>query len=519
MQQTNSNDIALEDAKNTIAIFSTTMAFSIAIVYYIARIGFDNPILPILKTLSLSSFLLLLPQGYRFFSQKLQLNIKPSWLNCDAAISLWGLIIIIFLGIVASYLNLNLFILIFCIGFLLLAINYIIFWQPGTTRQNFRFILVTILFSLYIASFKYGTGYLNPLFTEGLIQKNAHIDQLFHAAISNIIKTYGIPSTGIDGLVYLPYHYGSHWLFAHLSSLLNMEILIFYQLAYPVIIVPFFFQKILEFSFDFRRKFINDSVDIKLRINWLLWFIFFLGFLGFIPRVLSFQAGFWVFSPLSAESHVTAFAISFMAFSLALQVNINSLYHNNISWIEAILPALVLPCLISTVAILKISVGVLLFCVSIYLVVRFKLYKSKVYVTSLFILTVMFATAFLLAKNPSPSPFKLFAFIQDWVEDPWKPFWFHLTFFWSWIYIIFVVKMKNIKNIKDFITAINQFMVIDIEVILLLCIVGAAPGMLLQIGGGSAYYFTDFQIVFSLSLLIANIPNIKTFSNKVYEKR
>lgn len=63
-------------------------------------------------------------------------------------------------------------------------------------------------------------------------------DTLFHAALTHMIERYGAVSTGLDGLVPLPYHAGSHVWFAALCRLGGSEPLLTYPYAQLTVLLP-----------------------------------------------------------------------------------------------------------------------------------------------------------------------------------------------------------------------------------------------------------------------------------------
>ena len=52
-----------------------------------------------------------------------------------------------------------------------------------------------------------------------------HVDTLFHASIAAMLKTYGVVSTGVNGLVETPYHTLSHAMIASLSYITGVPII------------------------------------------------------------------------------------------------------------------------------------------------------------------------------------------------------------------------------------------------------------------------------------------------------
>lgn len=65
-----------------------------------------------------------------------------------------------------------------------------------------------------------------------------HQDTLFHASIAAMIKNYGISSTGLNGLVEIPYHTFSHALMAGISLVSGSGVIEVYGVANSVLFAP-----------------------------------------------------------------------------------------------------------------------------------------------------------------------------------------------------------------------------------------------------------------------------------------
>lgn len=65
-----------------------------------------------------------------------------------------------------------------------------------------------------------------------------HRDTPFHVSIAAMIKNYGVASTGLHGLVPVPYHVFSHELMAAVSVLSGAPVLVVYGVAHWVFFVP-----------------------------------------------------------------------------------------------------------------------------------------------------------------------------------------------------------------------------------------------------------------------------------------
>jgi hypothetical protein len=65
-----------------------------------------------------------------------------------------------------------------------------------------------------------------------------HMDTLYHASMAAMIKNYGVTSTGLQGLVEIPYHAFSHASFAAISVLSGVSVIEVYGVAPWVLFAP-----------------------------------------------------------------------------------------------------------------------------------------------------------------------------------------------------------------------------------------------------------------------------------------
>jgi hypothetical protein len=80
-----------------------------------------------------------------------------------------------------------------------------------------------------------------------------NLDFWYHSALTQMLKTYGVPSTGFDGTPWIYYHYGTHWMIAQLSKLLALPVIQLYAAGYSILFVPWYFQAYLVFALTVRR--------------------------------------------------------------------------------------------------------------------------------------------------------------------------------------------------------------------------------------------------------------------------
>ena len=112
------------------------------------------------------------------------------------------------------------------------------------SKTTLILIILTIILGWYLSVKVWGVEYLSPLQLEKVAINRGHQDTLFHVALTGIFLTSGQVSTGLDNTPFVPYHSGSHILFAGLSKLLSTHPLDTYALVYPVLIFRLIFHNV-----------------------------------------------------------------------------------------------------------------------------------------------------------------------------------------------------------------------------------------------------------------------------------
>jgi len=291
----------------------------LALMFCIGRTGFDqNSVKDIYPFIGISFFILFLPDFvWRTFPNKL-FSHERLWYGSYAIIFLIGLISVTAIGFLSPSLPFNpLSILIFAVSvFFILNLGSLIL-NPDQRPSIFKVLLVFV-FSMWIAGNLWGRVYGHPLFIERLMVGGGRIgaDTLAMSAFSHILKTYNIASTGLDGLPYYSYHFGSVWIFAQFSNLLKVIPLRFYQLGYPVIFIPLLFQSLFILSRTVRELSSKNLFhDVKNSVwEWLFLAIIFAGILPTRIIKLVYSENFMLVS----ESYVVGVTFSFIFVSITL---------------------------------------------------------------------------------------------------------------------------------------------------------------------------------------------------------
>lgn len=125
--------------------------------------------------------------------------------------------------------------------------------HPGRLR-SVAVALLGVGFGIYVSLAFWGTGYHSPFFTERILSGIAHIDTLFHSSVGNLFQTYFFPTIGLDGVLLLKYHTGSHFVLGSLAGLGQIPVVDFYNVSYPIVFIPLFFKALLLSGLDLARS-------------------------------------------------------------------------------------------------------------------------------------------------------------------------------------------------------------------------------------------------------------------------
>jgi hypothetical protein len=239
----------IEAAYAQAAFFASLMAPVVAAIGFLARLGFaDNSPVKWLEFVGLSWFLIHFSYAGRKLLRTPADPLAGAWWHGHAPLTLAGLAIVVACGVEQASIARPLAAALAILGaaaFLLRTVEFAGSWLQW---RGIGLGLFGLFMGLYAAGSVWGGGFENPLFVANVANGYAHIDTLFHAALANMLRTYGVCSTGLDGLPHVLYHFGSHWAFARVANLLDVPVIDFYNLAYPVIFPPFVTFILLTFA-------------------------------------------------------------------------------------------------------------------------------------------------------------------------------------------------------------------------------------------------------------------------------
>jgi hypothetical protein len=462
--------------------------------YALARIGFDNDFLLYGKVIGFSLLLL----------------------NCDWLVTgTWGpvsrsnfyVLILLFLVGVFFFFDAPEFLSIgfSFLGYVVFTLNLFHCASFFKVKKNWPHIVVTgillIPFTLYIFAAVY-TNFLNPFYTE-LTSLGVHTDILYHGSIAQMLKTYQIPSTGVDGLNPIHYHFGSHIMVASLSKILDINVLLFYQLAYPCIVTPLFLKAFLYFVFDL------FSVEEKKEKNsYLIFLLLFLaGFLGFLnydgDSKISMKALIgWQFIYVH-ESYTTSLFFLFVLLSTFIRhrrTTEEKFDWNQIGFILLSLLLFIAACFS------KISTGFLLFCLAEFFFIRLAAFRKVYWVIGNLVFIGVAVWIYTIVDDPRDGEGNWY-FFQLFREVNKAPIvWFILLhFFWTFVVILYHLIYLRIRSFKDLLDAFKEKKLLLVELVVVLSLGGLIPGNVMFLWTRDGVYFSEPQnwVAFGIVLYMA----------------
>ena len=481
--------ILKDDSRDTAAVFASVIAVMLATIYWMSRIGFANPLLPVVSTLGLSLFLIASPV---WINRALARQGRTAWWTSHSVIAIACIALTALFGILADVTGFSAIWLFAGAGIALGILSFARWFCRGSVGKSIAFLIAVAVFAVWCAGVIWGSRYKMPLFWETFAYKaNIHHDTFYYASIANMLDTYGVPSTGLDGVPLIRYHYGSAWLFNRWSHLLGVDVLSFYSLGYPVIVLPLFFSSLLQLSVD---------LGAKLRGDWRAWIVFLAATVGFIPTIALDALAEWNSNAFISESYLIGMPIFFLAIAAGL-----AFWRDEKPGIHRILFFLIfVPAIISALGFLKISLMILAFAMGAYLVLRRSLYRKPLVVASALISAAVAGYTYHLvslpAQNGGISPLHFMRFDA---RQGWQQFFPLIHFLWTWVYIGMRLWEERLGDVASLRAALRGRRVLDVEVLLLVAVLGFLPGEIVSIHGGSAVYFSDVQRWLALSFIMA----------------
>jgi hypothetical protein len=493
------------DDRATISVFGTVSALVIATLYYIGRLGFENPARPVLATLGLSLFITVTPFVAWRLSVRGHYEEPEPWWRSHAVLMIAALTITALAGMLVPATGVNLVAVLATIGLGSALAAFAIWIAQGSPRVNLLFVIGSAAFALWAGGVTWSTRYKTPVFWELFEYKaNVHHDTLYNVSLANMMRSYGVPSTGLDGVPYIPYHYGASWLNSDWAYLAGTDVLGFYSLA-PVIVLPVFFVAVLLLAVEVRKgwRLTSPGADPALKKDWAAWFLFLAVTVGLIPTAGLDAMGIWNLHAFISESYVSGVPVLLLVMAAAIAFwrrKRSSLRTEDILFLFVFAPVM-----LSVLGFLKVSLMLLLLCAAMALAVLGRMLRDRlIALSAILCVATSFVTYKLVSVAAQNQGFVPFAFMRySGVDATWWPWFILAHLFWSWVYIYLRLREEKLTTIGGLRHATLEGRITDVVVVAIIAIAGFLPGEIVEIHGGSAIYFSDVQRWLALPLLMA----------------
>jgi hypothetical protein len=387
--------------------------------------------------------------------------------------------------------------------FILATVGYVCFcyvlwrskWSLG---KLFVWIVIPGLLSLWVAGFQYGSTFHHPLYLEKITLGVINHDQIYHTSITEIIRTYFVPSTGLQGTPYVPYHFGSHIVMAMFSNLLDVSALASYNILFPVIILPLYFRVALFVVKDLVRAIFRKEEVVS---DWLFWMSFIGLTISFIPN--DFASEKWAIwdSWIISESYL--FSLIFLFFTISLTIAITSESSRKRQILFSVLLAIVLLLMgLSKISVITVCAGA-----GLFMIARTGRWRTIWGLAMAFIVVAITVLAMKVATRHSLTSLSLdpLHFIKEWVPQSTRFFFIPVFYFSLIVYALVRIKEQGVRTMSELTSAIRLKQFIDVEFLVVSALIGIAPALIFPIENGSGWYFMDIQARLALVFLAAFI--------------
>lgn len=409
----------------------------------------------------------------------------------------------------------------FNIGFPLLVSGIFIFvlnlilLPPVKFQKTVIFIFCGLVLGLWLSGAAFSDKHHSCLFLEKLALGEASMDTLFHSAYSNIVKTYGDFSIGIDGNIFTQYHAGSHWVYAQICKLLGIRSIYFYLVGFYVLIIPIIMKTMIMFTQHIANSWKNTTnSEDNSSTTGLYCLIFTLGCTGMVPLFLSHKLAIWT-DIFFGESYGLSMALASL-FGCMILILLDAAPRKQdlpLKIVIAIMGAVT----VSLAFVCKFPIGALALLLAGYLFIRKKQFSNLPLILCLTLGGILSLAGYLTFRFPYQWEVSFFQFYTQYLGINWLiPHWI-LYIFWFWLLILLFMRRKNISSIRDFKDFVKSGETIPLEILALAVIWGVVASCLLNLAGGSVLFFYDPQYWLGI-LLVSSLYLYKQESSSAKSK-
>jgi hypothetical protein len=377
--------------------------------------------------------------------------------------------------------------------------------------QNSILLVLFVLVAFYCIRITWFSHYLSIGAIGDFFKGESFFDILYHSTLAQSIVTNGYPSIQQNAPIFLFYHSLSHYIIAFISILLSLPCFITYNYIYPILVLPLTVYLIIKIII-ISRVFFNKSKYLTLIDYFLISGVI----CSFASKRFLDKIGFFSYSYLLSESCLFSIIIALFYF-LIIYWGYRRYKNFNIFNLIFLIPLFILG-----LSFAKISTGCIFFMGACYYV--FRRYRIISFQSLLILFYLLIFTGYYIISGKCPatyppeeiinsSPLELFSYVINYTKNPFYSV-FHYAFFLVPVVLIYI--FNNSKKLFQWNKPCDDKYVISLELITILALASCLPGLVMNIAGGSAFYFCIpvYLLIWILFLGTDTISKIGTWLDK-----
>ena len=347
-------------------------------------------------------------------------------------------------------------------------------WRP----MPWKGALLSIAFSAALAGYCFLTinamRYATVLSPEDALAGLLHRDTLYHSAIAAMFRQFGVPSTGLDGIPLTHYHTLSHIWLGSVADGVGLNAVFGYFLGNQVVLIPLMYFSVAVATRAMLGTQLNAAANLASAV---------------LPIAVLLLVGLvdWN-SYLVSETHAVGLALVLLG--LAFLVSVADRLDRPIP-----MSTLAIGLLIGLLACAsKVSAGGVFLVAFYYLLLR-----SRQLTRLQYALLALFGLLLLLLLQA----FILPAAHLD--QSKLNPFHFLWTYRATAIVNLVPILIATVISVRSWKKKENRPLQ---EALLIMLAASTAPALLLQVDGGSAYYFINIATWIAAAIIAATIVRV-----------
>jgi len=360
---------------------------------------------------------------------------------------------------------------------------------------------ILIIIAIRLATIVWGSGYLNLDIYKALLYNTMMNDSLWQAEVATTLGAFGTPARIINGITPYTYHIGSHIVMMLVSKITGVNQLFAYCYLYPTLVLPLLIASFFAAVMIIRSLFLGDNGSKATILDAILVLAL---FSGLLPQSWLSSLAIWPTSGVISETYAFAHT-AVLLFIIFAAVSYKKGWLDN--KVYSIMFCLLLcPVAVFCITFTKMSVG-LLFCGGIV----YFFFRSDIKSLFNWLSIILSGLAYLLATllmnqggvwGDSLFDWQLFAFANVYAQPDMTA-----THYLIYCAVTLLVLFLRFKEVNKFEKMIGKEFLFE-QMLFFVCFFGILPGLLVNIGGGSAAYFSELQVSMSVLMLLSyDYPN------------